>query len=135
MTKADQEQEELEKKMWEDEKEATAARLKKLNKDVEQNGKLLKEALDNMPSAGMKYWKSPESLHIATFGSGIFFLLSKLFSKYLNSFTYTLHVKPRVLVTESQEFRWDKKIFLLTINKKINYPLLAKKGIWTKFST
>jgi hypothetical protein len=55
MTKADQEQEELEKKMWEDEKEATAARLKKLNKDVEQNGKLLKEALDNMPSAGMKY--------------------------------------------------------------------------------
>ena len=70
MTKADQEQEELEKKMWEDEKEATAARLKKLNKDVEQNGKLLKEALDNMPSAGMKYWKSPESLHIATFGSG-----------------------------------------------------------------
>jgi hypothetical protein len=37
----------------------------------------LKEALDNMPSAGMKYWKSPESLHIATFGSGIFFCYPK----------------------------------------------------------
>ena len=52
MTKANKEQSELEKKMWEDEKEATAARLKKLNEEVEQNGKLLKEALDNMPTAG-----------------------------------------------------------------------------------
>ena len=53
MTKADKEQSELEKKKWEDEKEATAARLKKLNEEVEKNGKLLKEALDNMPTAGM----------------------------------------------------------------------------------
>ena len=52
MTKANKEQSELEKKMWEDEKEATAARLKKLNEEVEQNGKLLKDALDNMPTAG-----------------------------------------------------------------------------------
>ena len=52
MTKADKEQSELEKKMLEDEKEATKARLKKLNKEVEENGKLLKDALDTMPTAG-----------------------------------------------------------------------------------
>ena len=51
-TKADKEQSELEKKIWEEEKENTAARLKKLNEQVEQNGKDLKEALDNMPTAG-----------------------------------------------------------------------------------
>ena len=56
MIKADKEQKELEKKAYEEEKELTATRLKKLNKDVEENGKALKEALDKMPSAGKKSW-------------------------------------------------------------------------------
>ena len=52
MVKANMEQIELEKKANEYVKESTAARLEKLNKTVEENGKALKEALDNMPDAG-----------------------------------------------------------------------------------
>ena len=46
------EQTKLEKEANEAMKEITAARLKKLNKEVEENGKALKEAVDNMPDAG-----------------------------------------------------------------------------------
>ena len=53
MVEAGMEQTKLEKEANEAMKEITAARLKKLNKEVEENGKALKEAVDNVPGAGM----------------------------------------------------------------------------------
>ena len=53
IVKADMEQTILEKVAFEEMKVITAARLKKLNKEVEENGKALKEAVDNVPGAGM----------------------------------------------------------------------------------
>ena len=52
IVKADMEQTKLEKVAFEEMKVITDARLKKLNKEVEENGKALKEAVDNMPDAG-----------------------------------------------------------------------------------
>ena len=53
MVEAGMEQTKLEKEANEAMKEVTAARLEKLNKEVEENGKALKEAVDNVPGAGM----------------------------------------------------------------------------------
>ena len=54
MTRNDKRQTDLEKKMWEAEKEKVAKRLRKYNEEVETHGEALRTALENMPGAGNK---------------------------------------------------------------------------------